>query len=113
VSAPLALLESLGLTLAVELPMAALLGLRTRMALFVVLLVNLMTNPTLGCLLLVGHRLGIGSSAYAAAWLVGEVAVVAVEWRLLVWALGGRSRSLLAVALAMNLASAAVGAVVL
>jgi len=113
VSAPLSLLESLGLTLAIELPVAALLGLRTRTTLLVVVLINLMTNPALGYLLLVGHRFDFGSAAYAVTWLVGEALVVVVEWRLLVWALGGRQRRLLAVALVMNLASALVGAVVL
>jgi len=92
---------------------AALLGLKTRTALLVVALANLLTNPALGYLLLVGHHLGLGSLAYAEAWLAGEAVVVAVEWRLLRWALGLRSGRLLGIALAMNLASACVGAIVL
>ena len=41
-----------------------------------------------------------------------EIVVVLVEWRLLVWALGGSSRRLLLVSAAMNAASALAGIVV-
>jgi hypothetical protein len=53
-----------------------------------------------------------GSPAGALAFTVpAEVVVVLVEWRLLVWALGGNSHRLLLVSAVMNAASALAGLV--
>lgn len=105
------------LTVAVEVPIAALLGLRARTALVAVALINVMTNPALGyVLLVVRHLLGWDGGALALpllALLVGEVLVILAEWRLLIWVLGGSRRRMLKVALAMNVASACIGLVVL
>ena len=52
------------------------------------------------------------SPAGVLAFLVpAEALVVLVEWRLLVWALGGDSRRLLLISAAMNAASALAGLV--
>lgn len=49
--------------------------------------------------------------AIVAGMFAAESLVVVVEWRLLLMALGGPSRRLLTVSIAMNAASALVGAV--
>jgi hypothetical protein len=111
-----ALLEPLGLTLAVELPAAALLGLRTRRALLVVALVNLITNPLLTYVLLVaGHLAGWGghtTPGYVALLVAGEIVVVVAEWWLLLWTLGGSTSRMLRVSVAINAASALAALVV-
>jgi hypothetical protein len=88
-------------------------GLRTRTALLAVGLVNLITNPLLGYALLVTrHLAGSGAHATVASVVLfsaGEAIVVVAEWRLLLWVLGGSSRRLFRVSLAMNLASALAG----
>lgn len=98
-------------------PVAALLGLRTRTALLAVTLINVVTNPALSYALLVArHAFGWDGHALALpllALLVGEVLVVVAEWRLLLWALGGNRQRMFTVALAMNVASACIGLVVL
>jgi hypothetical protein len=104
----------LALTLAVELPVAAALGLRDRRSLAAVACVSLITNPVLTW---TGWALAqvvawSASPAGALAFLVpAEIAVVVVEWRLLVWALGGSPRRLLLISAVMNAASALVGLV--
>lgn len=102
---------ALGLTLAVELPVAAALGLRARRALAAAALVSLLTNPLLNLAGLVAAR-SFGTATLASAWpwlLTSETLVVLAEWRLLVWALGADTRKLLLVSLAMNAASALAG----
>jgi hypothetical protein len=102
----------LALTLAIELPVAALCGLRTRPALLAVALVDMLTNPPLNFAGMLIARFVDWSHWPALAWvLVAEIVVVVVEWRLLLWALGGRPRRMLLVAGAMNAASALAGPV--
>ena len=113
-SAALQLLTALALTEAVELPLAALLGLRTRRALTTVALINLLTNPVLNYLGWVLARFGDGAAAPATAipvLVAAEAVVVLIEWRLLLWVLGGASRRMLLVSLALNTASAGAGLV--
>jgi hypothetical protein len=105
------LLVALAVTLFVELPVAAVLGLRTQRALVTVLGVNLITNPLLNLALVCGCK-AIGpaaSAAYPTAVAGLEAIVIVVEWRLLLYALSGRSRQMLAASLAMNASSLAVG----
>lgn len=96
--------------------MAAVLGLRSRRELAVVALVSVATNPPLNYFGEVLRRFVDWPAAAAPALVAGMVAaeavVVIVEWRLLVMALGGSSRRLLGVAIAMNTASALAGAVI-
>ena len=104
----------MALTLAVELPVAAALGLRSGRALAAVACVSLLTNPLLnfGGLLLAQAKDWSATPATALAVLVpAEIAVVLVEWRLLLWALGGSPRRMLVVSAAMNAASALAGLV--
>jgi len=102
------------LTLAVELPVAAALGLRSGRALAAVACVSLVTNPllTLGGLLLAQAYDWSSTPATALAVIVpAEVAIVLVEWRLLLWALGGSPRRMLVVSVTMNATSALAGLV--
>ena len=113
-SAALHLLAALALTEAVELSLAALLGLRTRRALATVTLINLLTNPVLNYLGWLLTRFADWATAPATAipvLLAAEAVVVIVEWRLLFWVLGGSSRRMLLVSLALNAASAGAGLV--
>lgn len=91
-------------------------GLRTRTALFVVALVNLITNPLLTYVLVVaGHLAGWGAhptSGYVALLVAGELVVVVAKWRLLLWALGGSPVRMLRVSVAINVASALAGLLV-
>ena len=103
------------MTLAVEVPIAAALGLRTKRALLTVVLVNLLTNPLLNYAgLLVGQFddwAARPATVIVPALVAAESLVVLAEWRLLLWVLGGESRRLLLASLAMNAASALLGVV--
>jgi hypothetical protein len=88
------------------------------------------TNPLLSALVATLFGLGLGYTSYpseggygsaaAAPWtwvVMGllEAAITVVEWRLLVWALAGRSgssRKLLTMSIVMNVVSAGVGSLV-
>lgn len=108
VGTALLLAPALVFTLVVEVPVAWLRGLRGRRALTAVVLVNLITNPLLNYVLLVASQL----ASIRIYWVVAailEVAVVLVEWRLLLWALGGSSRRMLLTSVLMNAASFGVG----
>jgi hypothetical protein len=94
---------------------AAAFGLRTRQALLVVGVINVLTNPALNYALLLaarlapaGHELRVVVPVLAA----GELIVFLTEWRLLLWTLGGRPRRMLTLSAAMNAASLAVGLLV-
>lgn len=93
------------LTLAIETAVAWLLGYRRRLELACVAMVNVFSHPLLMFLLwiLVQWR----NRPVAIGWiLLFEVAVVAVEWGLMCYALPDRSRrSLLGLSLTMNAAS--------
>jgi len=135
-AAPFVLLPALAGTLALELPVAALFGVGKR-GLLAVLLVNLVTNPLFNAALfgLYGVEMLMREAssyrgrpvvsqqltALAASpvhWLTIaalEIAIVLVEWGLLVWALrrtAGSRRRLLALSLCMNATSAIVGVVI-
>ena len=115
-----AAVPSLALTLAVELPVAAALGLRRKLELAAVVCVNLITNPILVWLVYAASALNNADWPYDYPWSVSpllsavvfvglEAVVVVVEWRLLVWALKKPSRQMLWVSIAMNAASAVAG----
>ena len=98
-----------------EIAVAAAMGLRDRHSLVSVACASLITNPLLnwlGWVLATRWDWAAGAGSAAAFLVPAEVAVVIVEWRLLVWALGGNSRRLLLVSAAMNAASALVGILV-
>jgi hypothetical protein len=134
-AAPFVLLPALIGTLAVELPVAALFRVGRR-GLLAVLFVNLVTNPLFNAVLFGlygvemlmrdaylyrGRPVSRQLTALASSpvhWLTLaalEIAIVLVEWGLLVWALrrtAGRSRRLLALSLCMNATSAIIGVVI-
>ena len=101
---------ALGLTLIFEVPIAAVMGLRSRREVAAVVGVNLITSPVLVWVLSVlgPGRVVIGSGwsppIFWAAFAALEVTVAVVEWRLLTWALHKPSRRMLAVSIVMNLA---------
>lgn len=104
---------ALALTIAIEVTVAALLGLRSRRAVASVALVSVVTNPPLNLALL---ALALASPAFAentvGYWFAVaalEVAAVLAEWRLLLWVLGGSPRRMLGVSAAMNAASFGAG----
>lgn len=106
------LLIPLVLTLAIEVPVAAAMGLRTRREIWAVVLVNLVTNPLLNLFVLTaayfsGWGVLFGGGSVSSSVVVGvlEVSVVIAEWRLLLWAVGGSSRKMLLTSIAMNAAS--------
>jgi hypothetical protein len=105
---------ALVLTLALELPVAALFRVGW-WGIAAVALVNLVTNPPLSLIV-------IAQAGVAPAWAASlalpilEVAVVIIEWRLLAWALhgtAGSSRRMLTLSITMNAASVAGGYLVL
>jgi hypothetical protein len=123
------LLLALAMTVAIEIPVAALFGLRRR-ELGVVAAVSFVTNPPLNLFFALLSTLGVGYTkiytdlpqrhlehVVAQPWIWAllcllELIVVVVEWRLLVWALAGKagsSRRLLIISIAMNAASATLG----
>jgi hypothetical protein len=94
---------------------AAALGLRDRRSLLAVACVSLITNPLLtwtGWALATRVDWSASVAGTLAFLIPTETVVVLVEWRLLVWALGGSSRRLLLVSAAMNAASALTGILV-
>ena len=94
--------------------MAAALGLRSGRALAAVACASLLTNPLLnfgGLLLAQAYDWSSTPASAVAVVVPAEVAVVIVEWRLLLWALGGSPRRMLLVSAAMNAASALAGLV--
>ena len=105
-------LPALALTLATELPVAALLGFRTRDQFLAVLLLNLVTHPTIHYFILVAFLFGLASET-APLILTIEVVVFLAEWMMLVYALRLKLSTACVISLAMNLVSYLVGAVVL
>lgn len=100
-------LLALLLTLAVEVTVAWLIGLRTGRSVLAVAMVNVITHPLLGYLLLVLRA--AGAELTAGLLILLEVLVTVAEWRLLVFALAGPSRRFLLVSLLGNSASFLVG----
>ena len=107
----LRLIGSLLLTLAVELPVAWLLGFRSRRELLAVTLVNVVTNPPLVLVLVGIDALAVGQDATLFVPLVAvlEVATVVIEWFLLRWATRRSWRDALKVSFWANAASFVVG----
>lgn len=108
-----ALCSGLALTISVELPVAALLGLRTWRALGIVALLNAATNPPLNFVLtvvmLVARSRSLLDLPVLITLVVLEGAVVLAEWRVLAWALPEYRRRAFGLSLAMNASSLATG----
>ena len=100
---PEALLALL-LTEIVEVAVALFLGYRHWRAIIAVILVNLVTNPSLNYLLFLNEGLGIIKHRFPLI-LFSELGVVVVEWALLVFALREDKKSLFVLSFAMNTCS--------
>lgn len=105
-------LMALGLTMAVELPVAWLLGLRTISAVLAIVMVNLVTHPLLHLILLVLLTVQGWAAAPLYVILVLECAVTAAEWGLLAYALG-QPKKMLLISVAANAASYTIGVLLL
>jgi hypothetical protein len=78
--------------------------LRSKRELWTVVLINVITNPLLNYLIAVNGYFHLISQTTILI-LCLEVAVVLVEWRLLVWVLGQNSRKMLLLSFVMNACS--------
>ena len=96
--------EALILTIAVELTVAWLFGLRSKKELLTIVLVNVITNPLLNYLLMVNSHFRLISQTKV-LMLFLEAGIVIVEWRLLVWALAQKANKMLALSAVMNASS--------
>ena len=97
-------LEALLLTIAIEVIVALLFVLRSKQELWTVVLINVITNPLLNYLITVnGYFHLIPQTTILILCL--EVAVVLVEWRLLVWVLRQSTKKMLLLSFVMNTCS--------
>lgn len=76
-----------------------------------VVLINLMMHPVLNYMLWLNAW--VRWMGFALMLAILEIGVVFIEWRMLLFALGGSSRTLFTLSLAMNLVSFVVGITVL
>ena len=104
-------LLALLLTEFAEIAVALFLGYRRPRAIIVVFLVNLVTNPSLNYLLFLNDYFRI-IRYHLLLILFSELAVVLVEWALLVFALRGNKKSLFVLSFTMNTCSYLTGVVI-
>lgn len=88
----------------VEVAVALFLGYRRWRAILAVILVNLVTNPSLNYLLFLNECLGLIKYRFPLILFL-ELAVVVVEWALLVFTLREDKKSLFILSFAMNTCS--------
>ena len=106
------LIIALLLAIAVEITVAFFFGYRKNIEIAAVASVNLITNPLLNYLLLLNARFGlIQIGATMIVFL--ELAIVIIEWLLLFYVLGGKSKRLLILSATMNFCSYIIGLVML
>lgn len=98
------LLTALLLTIIIESLAAFLLGYRDKTLYITLALINIITNPLLNYILALVYYLGL-YSLYGFAEIFLEAAVVIIEWRLLIYALGRESKSMFKLSLIMNISS--------
>jgi hypothetical protein len=104
-------LLALLLTEIVEIAVALFLGYRRPREIIAVFLVNLVTNPSLNYLLFLNEYFSIIRQRLPLI-LFSEVAVVLIEWALLVFALRGNKKSLFVLSFAMNTCSYLTGVLI-
>ena len=100
------LIEALVLTEVIEVIVAFLLGYRGKKFYTALLLINLITNPTLNCTVMILYYFHI---LYFFIVPTLEVLVVICEWRLFEYALGKGKKSYLVLSLIINLSSYLIG----
>jgi len=101
-------LLALFLTIIIELIVAFFFGFRKKIDIIAIIFINLLTNPILNYLLLVNDYFSFFKSSLLIILFL-EAIVVLLEWKLLVFALQGKSKKLLALSLVMNFCSYIVG----
>jgi hypothetical protein len=99
------------LTEIVEIAVALFLGYRRPREIIAVFLVNLVTNPSLNYILFLNDYYGVIQRGWAVI-LVSEIAVILIEWVLLVFALRDNPKSLLRLSFTMNICSYLVGVLI-
>jgi hypothetical protein len=97
-----------GINAVIEAMVALSFGLRKRAEIIAVIGINAITNPTMNYLLLTDQFLTGKKSDNLTIFLL-EVLVVIVEWKLLVYILGGDSKRMFRLSLLMNLVSLGIG----
>ena len=100
--------EALILTIAIEVSIAWLFGLRSKTELWAVVLINVITNPLLNYFIMVNGNFHLISQTNALV-LCLEAVIVLVEWRLLVWVLRQGVKKMLLLSFVMNTCSYLVG----
>lgn len=98
------------LTLLIEISVALIFGYRNKFVLLSIILVNLITNPLLNYILWLNNSVGFFYITVINLILF-EIAVVIVEWLLLVFALRKNYKSLLLLSFTMNFVSFIMGLV--
>lgn len=106
------LLIALLFTLLVELVIAIFFGFKTKIDFIAIVLVNLITNPTLNYWLLLNRNFSLIEINLTSTLLL-ELIVILVEWKLLVFSLPRKSKRLLVLSLIMNVCSYTLGFLVL
>ena len=104
-------LLALLITEIVEITVALFLGYRRPREIIAVILVNLVTNPSLNYLLFLNDHFGIIRERFPLILFL-EAAVVLIEWALLVVALRRSNRSLFVLSLTMNTCSYLTGGLI-
>jgi hypothetical protein len=99
------------LTEVVEVAVAVFLGYRRPKEISAVILVNLLTNPSLNFLLFLNDYYGVVKRGWPLILFL-EAAVILIEWALLVFALQGNKKSLLRLSVAMNTCSYLTGVLI-
>src|SRR5258708_17702423 len=99
------------LTEVVEVAVAVFLGYRRPKEIIAVILVNLLTNPSLNFLLFLNDYYGVVQRGWPLILLL-EAAVILIEWALLVFALHENQKSLLGLSFVMNTCSYLTGVLI-
>lgn len=108
----LPMVTALLITVAIELVVALIMGFRKADELWAVVYVNIITNPLLNYFILMNREFRFIRMDFLILNLI-EIAIVLVEWRLLVFALRQNSRRLLLLSFLMNLTSYVLGSFIL
>lgn len=104
-------LLALFLTIVIELVIALFFGFRKKIEIIAIVFVNLLTNPILNYLLLVNNHFSFFKTNLLIILFL-EFVVVLVEWKLLVYALQGKTKKLLLLSLLMNFCSYIAGVII-
>jgi hypothetical protein len=96
--------EVLILTIVIEVVIAWLFGLRNKIALTTVALINVITNPLLNYLLALNVYFHLISRTQILTWIL-EIVVVLVEWQLLLYWVERKRLRMFMLSLAMNASS--------